>query len=145
MALLQISEPGMSTAPHQHRLAVGIDLGTTHSLVAAVKSGVAECLPDAQGRVLVGTNTVIFNTRQNVLTGTPLSALNRTQTGSLISGLRPVWTGRDVIYENCVEWANNLASSYGRYGMAGTGMLSQWANYGTADCATRCSLYCFEQ
>ncbi len=95
--------------------------------------------------VLVGTNTVIFNTRQNVLTGTPLSALNRTQTGSLISGLRPVWTGRDVLYENCVEWAHNLASSDGRYGLAGPGMRSQWANYGTADCATRCSLYCFEQ
>ena len=39
MALLQIAEPGMSTAPHEHRLAVGIDLGTTHSLVASVRSG----------------------------------------------------------------------------------------------------------
>lgn len=53
MALLQISEPGHSPAPHQRRLAVGIDLGTTHSLVAAVRSGVAECLPDAKGRVLL--------------------------------------------------------------------------------------------
>ncbi|GAB3625550.1 molecular chaperone HscA [Pandoraea terrae] len=53
MALLQISEPGMSPAPHQRRLAVGIDLGTTHSLVAAVRSGVAEVLPDEQGRVLL--------------------------------------------------------------------------------------------
>jgi molecular chaperone HscA len=53
MALLQISEPGQSLDPHQRRLAVGIDLGTTHSLVAAVRSGVAECLPDAQGRVLL--------------------------------------------------------------------------------------------
>ncbi len=53
MALLQISEPGQSPDPHQRRIAVGIDLGTTHSLVAAVKSGVAECLPDAQGRVLL--------------------------------------------------------------------------------------------
>ncbi|MGY8905569.1 MAG: Fe-S protein assembly chaperone HscA [Burkholderiales bacterium] len=53
MALLQISEPGQSLAPHQRRIAVGIDLGTTHSLVAAVRSGVAECLPDAQGRVLL--------------------------------------------------------------------------------------------
>lgn len=50
MALLQISEPGQSTAPHQHRLAVGIDLGTTNSLVASVRSGVADTLPDAQGR-----------------------------------------------------------------------------------------------
>lgn len=51
MALLQIAEPGMSAAPHQHRLAVGIDLGTTNSLVASVKSGSAVCLPDEQGRV----------------------------------------------------------------------------------------------
>lgn len=50
MALLQISEPGMSAAPHQHRLAVGIDLGTTNSLVATVRSGSAVCLPDEQGR-----------------------------------------------------------------------------------------------
>ena len=53
MALLQISEPGASADPHQRRIAVGIDLGTTHSLVAAVRNGVAECLPDAQGRVIL--------------------------------------------------------------------------------------------
>ncbi len=53
MALLQISEPGQTPNPHERRIAVGIDLGTTHSLVAAVKSGVAECLPDEQGRVIL--------------------------------------------------------------------------------------------
>jgi molecular chaperone HscA len=53
MALLQISEPGQSPNPHARRLAVGIDLGTTHSLVAAVRNGVAECLADAQGRVIL--------------------------------------------------------------------------------------------
>ena len=53
MALLQISEPGHSPNPHERRVAVGIDLGTTHSLVAVVRSGVAECLPDAQGRVIL--------------------------------------------------------------------------------------------
>ena len=53
MALLQISEPGESPDPHQRRIAVGIDLGTTHSLVAAVRSGVAQCLPDVEGRVLL--------------------------------------------------------------------------------------------
>ena len=53
MALLQISEPGQAPDPHQRRIAVGIDLGTTHSLVAAVRHGVPECLPDAQGRVLL--------------------------------------------------------------------------------------------
>ncbi len=53
MALLQISEPGQSQAPHQHRLAAGIDLGTTNSLVATVRSGLAETLPDDQGRHLL--------------------------------------------------------------------------------------------
>ncbi len=53
MALLQISEPGQSPDPHQRRVAVGIDLGTTHSLVAAVRHGVAECLPDAAGQVIL--------------------------------------------------------------------------------------------
>ena len=53
MALLQISEPGQSPNPHERRIAVGIDLGTTHSLVAAVRNGTPECLPDAQGRVLL--------------------------------------------------------------------------------------------
>jgi molecular chaperone HscA len=53
MALLQISEPGQAPDPHQRRIAVGIDLGTTHSLVASVRNGVAECLPDSQGRVLL--------------------------------------------------------------------------------------------
>ncbi|MDX1914382.1 MAG: Fe-S protein assembly chaperone HscA [Methylophilus sp.] len=53
MALLQIAEPGQSAAPHQHKLAVGIDLGTTHSLVASVRSTVAEVLPDESGRGLL--------------------------------------------------------------------------------------------
>jgi molecular chaperone HscA len=53
MALLQISEPGQSLDPHQRRVAVGIDLGTTHSLVAAVRHGVAECLPAADGRAIL--------------------------------------------------------------------------------------------
>ena len=49
MALLQISEPGQAPDPHARRIAIGIDLGTTHSLVASVRNGVAECLPDEQG------------------------------------------------------------------------------------------------
>src|SRR5512132_4159545 len=53
MALLQISEPGQTPDPHQRRIAVGIDLGTTHSLVAAVRHGIAECLPDEHGRVIL--------------------------------------------------------------------------------------------
>lgn len=53
MALLQLSEPGMSPMPHQRKLAVGIDLGTTHSLVAAVRSGTAGVIADHQGRNLL--------------------------------------------------------------------------------------------
>ena len=53
MALLQLSEPGQSPDPHQRRLAIGIDLGTTNSLVAAMRHGMAECLPDEQGAVLL--------------------------------------------------------------------------------------------
>ena len=51
MALLQIAEPNRAAAPHQHRLAIGIDLGTTNSLVATVRSGAAVCLPDETGAV----------------------------------------------------------------------------------------------
>ena len=53
MALLQISEPGQGPNPHEKRIAIGIDLGTTHSLVASVRSGVFECLPDDEGRVIL--------------------------------------------------------------------------------------------
>ena len=53
MALLHISEPGQTPDPHQRRIAVGIDLGTTHSLVASVRNGVSECLPDSEGRVIL--------------------------------------------------------------------------------------------
>ena len=53
MALLQISEPGQAPDPHARRIAIGIDLGTTHSLVASVRNGVAECLPDETGQVIL--------------------------------------------------------------------------------------------
>ena len=53
MALLQISEPGRAPDPHERRIAIGIDLGTTHSLVATVRHGVAECLPDEEARVML--------------------------------------------------------------------------------------------
>jgi molecular chaperone HscA len=53
MALLQISEPGQAPNPHERRIAIGIDLGTTHSLVASVRNSVAECLPDESGKVML--------------------------------------------------------------------------------------------
>ena len=68
MALLQIAEPGLSAAPHQHRLAVGIDLGTTNSLVATVKSGQAVCLPDEEGRFLL-PSVVRYGADGQIITG----------------------------------------------------------------------------
>ncbi len=68
MALLQIAEPGLSAAPHQHRRAVGIDLGTTNSLVATVKNGHAACLPDENGRLLL-PSVVRYGTDQQIITG----------------------------------------------------------------------------
>ncbi len=67
MALLQISEPGQSTNPHEHRLAAGIDLGTTNSLVASVKSGLAETLPDQQGEHSLPS--VVRYTGDNIIVG----------------------------------------------------------------------------
>src|SRR3954470_23562111 len=66
MALLQISEPGMSPAPHERRLAVGIDLGTTNSLVATIRNGVATVLPDAQGRPLLPSVVRYFENKVEV-------------------------------------------------------------------------------
>ena len=68
MALLQIAEPGLSAAPHQHRLAVGIDLGTTNSLVATVKSGHAACLPDEEGCFLL-PSVVRYGADGQIITG----------------------------------------------------------------------------
>ncbi len=73
MALMQISEPGQSSAPHQRRLAAGIDLGTTHSLVATVRSGEAVCLRDDSGRPLLPS--VVHFGEQSVLTGYQALAL----------------------------------------------------------------------
>ena len=67
MALLQIAEPGQSASPHEHRLAAGIDLGTTNSLVATVRSGSAETLPDEAGRHLLPS--VVRYTRDGVVVG----------------------------------------------------------------------------
>ncbi|SET01177.1 Fe-S protein assembly chaperone HscA [Thorsellia anophelis] len=67
MALLQISEPGMMPAPHQRKLAVGIDLGTTHSLVATVRSGLAQPLADEENRILLPS--VVQYTKDTITVG----------------------------------------------------------------------------
>jgi molecular chaperone HscA len=68
MALLQISEPDDSTAPHQHRLAIGIDLGTTHSLVATVQNSIPTLLADEEGQTLLPS--VVFVGDETILVGT---------------------------------------------------------------------------
>jgi molecular chaperone HscA len=68
MALLQIAEPGLSTEPHQRRIAIGIDLGTTHSLVAAVRSGSVDVLANTQGQVLL-PSVVQYGTKGVVQVG----------------------------------------------------------------------------
>src|SRR4030067_725626 len=73
MALLQIAEPGMSSAPHQHRLAVGIDLGTTNSLVATVRSGLAMVLDDEAGHSLL-PSVVRYHANYDVEVGYPAQA-----------------------------------------------------------------------
>lgn len=86
MALLQISEPGMSTAPHQHRLAVGIDLGTTNSLVATVRNSISTVLNDEQGRAML-PSVVRYLNEQNILVG---EAAQRTQSEDPINTISSV-------------------------------------------------------
>tara|TARA_R110001583_G_scaffold16561_16_gene67890 strand:- start:653 stop:2509 length:1857 start_codon:yes stop_codon:yes gene_type:complete len=68
MALLQIAEPGLSAAPHQHKLAVGIDLGTTNSLVATVRSGVANALVDKNNQDML-PSVIHYGDNQQITTG----------------------------------------------------------------------------
>ncbi|MFK5893685.1 MAG: Fe-S protein assembly chaperone HscA, partial [Pseudomonadota bacterium] len=67
MALLQISEPGQSTAPHQHKLSIGIDLGTTNSLVASVRNGLAETFPSSSGEHLLPSAVQFFDDKAVVV------------------------------------------------------------------------------
>ena len=85
MALLQISEPGASPDPHQRRIAVGIDLGTTHSLVATVRHGVTECLPDAAGRVLLPSAVRYLDAAQRVIGHGALAAQAEDPENTIVS------------------------------------------------------------
>ncbi len=87
MALLQISEPGQSPNPHQRRIAVGIDLGTTHSLVAAVRNGVAECLPDGEGRVILPSVVRYLDARRRQI-GFDALAHQTTDPGNTIASVK---------------------------------------------------------
>ncbi|SUW62675.1 Hsc66 [Buttiauxella agrestis] len=86
MALLQISEPGLSAAPHQRKLAAGIDLGTTNSLVATVRSGQAETLPDHDGRHLLPS--VVHYQQQGLNVGWDARAQAATDPANTISSVK---------------------------------------------------------
>lgn len=96
MALLQISEPGESNAPHQHRLAVGIDLGTTNSLVATLRSGEAVCLPDEQGCSLL-PSVVHFDGRQALVGYEAQVLLSSDPLNTIASVKRLMGRGRDDV------------------------------------------------
>ncbi|MDP2639335.1 MAG: Fe-S protein assembly chaperone HscA [Betaproteobacteria bacterium] len=103
MALLQIAEPGMSREPHQHRRAVGIDLGTTNSLVATVRSGIAIVLNDAEGHALLPSAVRYFPDRGTAV-GYPAQAeLACDPRNTIVSVKRFMGRGlKDVAYaENC--------------------------------------------
>lgn len=94
MALFQIAEPGLSAAPHEHRLAVGIDLGTTNSLVATVISGSPEVLPDEEGRRLF-PSVVRFLADGSVETGwTALAHAEEDPENTIYSAKRLIGRGR---------------------------------------------------
>src|SRR5471032_2044437 len=97
MALLQISEPGMFAAPHQHRLAVGIDLGTTNSLVATVRSGATTVLPDEAGHGLL-PSVVHYAADGAIVVGHAAQALqNRDPANTIVSVKRFMGRGlKDV-------------------------------------------------
>ena len=93
MALLQISEPGQTTAPHQRNYAAGIDLGTTNSLVAINRSGQIETLPDAEGRHLLPS--IVHYAEQEVLVGYEAQALQASDPLNTLSSVKRIM-GRGV-------------------------------------------------
>ena len=94
MALLQISEPGQAPDPHARRIAIGIDLGTTHSLVASVRNGVAECLPDAQGRVILPSVVRYLGAGKRMIGDDALAAQSQDPRNTIVSVKR--FMGRSV-------------------------------------------------
>lgn len=85
MALLQIAEPGQSAAPHQHKLAVGIDLGTTNTLVASVRSGTATTLNDLDGRALIPS---VVHYGEKTTVGYDARAMSETDSANTISSVK---------------------------------------------------------
>ncbi len=111
MAFLQISEPGMSTSPHQHSLAAGIDLGTTNSLVAAVRNGVADVLADESDQRLLPS--VVHFSKKQILVGDEAVALAAKWPGDTIaSAKRLVGRGLDDVRDEQAFQAYQFESEY---------------------------------
>ncbi|GAA4421054.1 Fe-S protein assembly chaperone HscA [Acidovorax lacteus] len=117
MALLQISEPGQSPDPHQRRIAVGIDLGTTHSLVAAVRNGVAECLPDDQGAVLLPSAVRYLEGNRREIGRAALAAQAGDPTNTIVSVKRLM--GRAVQDVDAQRLPYRLTATGGQGGVVG--------------------------
>ncbi len=98
MALLQIAEPGQSTLPHEHKLTVGIDLGTTNSLVATVQSGLPTILKDANGNSLIPS--IVYYGQNNIKVGhEALSYLSTDAKNTIVSVKRFIGhTKSDIQY-----------------------------------------------
>ena len=105
MALLQISEPGQSTLPHEHKLAVGIDLGTTNSLVASVQSGLPTILKDANGNSLIPS--IVYYGQNNIKVGhEALSYLSTDAKNTIVSVKRFMGhTKSDIQYRESLPYA----------------------------------------
>ncbi len=100
MALLQISEPGQATAPHQHRLAIGIDLGTTNSLVASVRSGLAETLADESGQHLLPSVVRYLQHQQPVVGQSAKEAAPDDPMNTIVSVKRLMGRGIEDVRDN---------------------------------------------
>ena len=120
MALLQIAEPGKSAAPHQRRVAVGIDLGTTNSLVAAMRSGVSEVLADEQGRFLLPSVVHYGEAGSIELGDAAAKKANQDPLNTIASAKRLIGKGIDEVEPNngydVVAGPSNLAAYRTRSG-----------------------------
>ncbi|MDH5355085.1 MAG: Fe-S protein assembly chaperone HscA [Gammaproteobacteria bacterium] len=103
MSLLQIAEPGQSTAPHQHKLSAGIDLGTTNSLVASVRSGKAQILTDSQGNALIPS--IVHFGAERTLVGTQAQELESSDPLNTLSSIKRLM-GRGI--EDIKQLGDNL-------------------------------------
>jgi molecular chaperone HscA len=134
MALLQITEPGMSAEPHKHRLAVGIDLGTTNSLVATVRNGIAICLPDETGRTMLPSAVRyhadgVIDVGLGALKAQAIDPRNTVVVGQTLHGPRPEGhrpsssrmpydfedSGRDGAFAHCAGRVEKSGRGFGGY------------------------------